>query len=63
MQFNKLIDKLVGGHSLSPQEMQGVMETLMRGEMDAVQAGASAGCVARQRRVGRGADDCRPNDA
>ena len=40
MQFNKLIDKLVGGCSLSPEEMRGVMETLMRGEMDAVQAGA-----------------------
>ena len=40
MQFNKLIDKLVGDHDLSPEEMHGVMETLMRGEMDAVQAGA-----------------------
>ena len=40
MQFNKLIDKLVGGGNLQAEEMKGIMNALMRGEIDAVQAGA-----------------------
>ena len=40
MQFNKLINKVVGGYSLHAQEMKDVMNALMQGEADAVQAGA-----------------------
>lgn len=40
MQFNKLIDKLVGGSDLQAKEMKDVMNALMSGEIDAVQAGA-----------------------
>ena len=40
MQFNKLIDTLADGCSLTAEETEGFMQALMRGEMDAVQAGA-----------------------
>ena len=40
MQFNKLIDTLADGCSLTAEETEGFMKALMRGEVDAVQAGA-----------------------
>ena len=40
MQFNKLIDKLVARRSLQAEEMKGLMDALMGGDIDAVQAGA-----------------------